>query len=301
MDPFSAEGELLQISTAFYTHAYTTVLTFDTTSLSAQNKRTAQILKYRSQIALGQSSSVIASLRQSQDAGSKAVVALAQNSLPDEKSKQTALDTATALAESDGEDSVVQICAGTVLASHGEHTAAIDLLSKHQGNLEAVALLVQIHLQQNRLDLAIKEVAAAKRWAQDSLLINIAESWVNLREGGKEKYQSAYYVFEELAGAPGNSSSTALVNQAVSEIHLGREEDAETALKQALEMEGVSVEALANTVVLASVVGRKREDVQAIIEQLRERDAGHSLLRDLEEKSALFDQGAAKYSAKVAG
>jgi hypothetical protein len=47
--------------------------------------------------------------------------------------------------------------------------------------VEAVALIVQIHLQQNRTDLAIKEVQAARRWAQDSLLVNLAESWVGLR------------------------------------------------------------------------------------------------------------------------
>jgi hypothetical protein len=47
--------------------------------------------------------------------------------------------------------------------------------------VEAVALIVQIHLEQNRLDLAVKEVAAARRWAQDSLLVNLAESWVGLR------------------------------------------------------------------------------------------------------------------------
>jgi coatomer protein complex subunit epsilon len=47
--------------------------------------------------------------------------------------------------------------------------------------VEAVAVIVQIHLEQNRLDLAIKEVTAARRWAQDSLLVNLAESWVGLR------------------------------------------------------------------------------------------------------------------------
>ena len=45
----------------------------------------------------------------------------------------------------------------------------------------SVALIVQIHLQQNRTDLALKEVQAARKWAQDSLLVNIAESWVGLR------------------------------------------------------------------------------------------------------------------------
>ena len=41
---------------------------------------------------------------------------------------------------------------------------------------------MQIHLQQNRLDLASKEAANARKWAQDSLLVNIAESWVGMRE-----------------------------------------------------------------------------------------------------------------------
>lgn len=44
-----------------------------------------------------------------------------------------------------------------------------------------VALIIQIHLQQNRTDLALKEVQSARRWAQDSLLVNLAESWVGLR------------------------------------------------------------------------------------------------------------------------
>lgn len=47
--------------------------------------------------------------------------------------------------------------------------------------VEAVSLIVQLHLQQNRTDLALKEVLAAKKWAQDNLLINVAESWVGLR------------------------------------------------------------------------------------------------------------------------
>lgn len=45
----------------------------------------------------------------------------------------------------------------------------------------SVALIIQIHLQRNRTDLALKEVQAAKRWAQDSLLVNLAESWVGMR------------------------------------------------------------------------------------------------------------------------
>lgn len=212
------------------------------------------------------------------------------------------LSAASDLADgSDSEDPTVQICAGTVLANNGEHAKAVELLSKHQGSLEAVALLVQIHLQQNRTDLAVKEVAAAKRWAQDSLLINLAEAWTNLRVGGQEKYQSAYYVFEELASAPGTQSSTALVGQAVAEIHLGRHEEAESALNQALESETADVQAVANALVLQYVMGTGQSDrAKELVAMLKSRDAGHQLLSDLVEKESLFDSAAAKYSAKVA-
>ena len=43
---------------------------------------------------------------------------------------------------------------------------------------------MQIRLSLNRTDLALKEVQAAKRWAQDSLLVNMAEAWVGLRVVG---------------------------------------------------------------------------------------------------------------------
>jgi len=218
MDPFSGEGELLNITTAFYTHAYQEVLDFDTTALSAQNKAAAQILKYRAQIALGQQSAVISSLKSSKDPSSRALTALAKFSSGD----ASGLEDASTLADEEPEDAVVQLVAGTVLAAGEDYAKATDLLSKHQGSLEAVALLVQIHLQQNRTDLALKEVAGAKRWANDSLLINLAESWTNLRVGGSEKYQSSFYVFEELATTPGTTSPTALVGQAVAEMHLGR-------------------------------------------------------------------------------
>ena len=74
--------------------------------------------------------------------------------------------------------------------SHGD-----DKVARQNANLvcvlvEAVALVVQIHLQQNRTDLAVKEVAAARRWAQDSLLVNLAESWVGLRLVGSTSRRS---------------------------------------------------------------------------------------------------------------
>lgn len=123
-----------------------------------------------------------------------------------------------------------------------------------------MALIVQIHLQQNRNDLALKEVQAARRWAQDSLLVNIAESWVGMRVGG-EKYQQAFYVFEEMAQAPGTSATKSLVGQAVAELHLGRLPEAEAALQQAVQRDANDSEAIANSIVLNVLTGKDTSEV----------------------------------------
>jgi coatomer protein complex subunit epsilon len=162
--------------------------------------------------------------------------------------------------------------------------------------VDAVALIVQIHLAQNRTDLALKEVSAARRWAQDNLLVNLAESWVGLRQGG-EKYQQAFYVFEELAQAPATSSIWSLVSQAVCELHLGRLEEAQAALELALKKEPEYAEAVANMLVLTVVSG---QDATELTETLKKVDPNHRFLVDLEEKNELFDKAATKYKPKVA-
>lgn len=140
--------------------------------------------------------------------------------------------------------------------------------------MEAVALITQINLEQNRLDLAVKEVANARKWAQDSLLVNLAESWVGLRVGG-EKYQQAFYVFEELAQAESTTSTHSMVSQAVAEIHLGRLEEAEAALQQALAKDPESAEAIANSIVLNVVAGRDASELVRYVLRWKVRKALH--------------------------
>lgn len=76
------------------------------------------------------------------------------------------------------------------------------------------------------------------------------------KQQGGEKYQQAFYVFEELAQAPATSSTISLVSQAVVELHLGRTEEAQAALDQALEKDGSNAEAIANLLVLTVIAGQ---------------------------------------------
>ncbi|KAF4975267.1 hypothetical protein FZEAL_7934 [Fusarium zealandicum] len=292
MDPYSAEGELINIHNYFHQGQYQEVIDFDTSSFSPDNALPVRILVLRAQLALGQAEDVLAEVKDESEPDLEALSALAEFKLG---KTDSALATIDKLASSSADNATVQIIGGTVLQAAGKSEEALALLTQHQGSLDAVALIVQIHLHQNRTDLALKEVSSARRWAQDSLLVNLAESWAGLRVGG-EKYQQAFYVFEELAQAPSTSSVRSLVSQAVCELHLGRTEEAQAALDQALEKDPKSADAIANLLVLNVISGN---DTQELTEQLQSAAPDHQLLADLEEKSALFDKAATKYSAKV--
>ncbi|MCJ1233506.1 hypothetical protein MMC14_001464 [Varicellaria rhodocarpa] len=294
MDPFSAEGELLNIHTAFHQGQFQAVIDFDTGSFSVENSLPARIIQLRAQIAVGQSEEVLADIEGEDEipdlAAVKALALYAGGNI------EGAIKEAEQLAASYSENGVVQVLAGTVLQAVGKSEEALELLTQHQGNLEAIALIVQIHLQQNRTDLALKEVQAARNWAQDSLLIRIAEAWVGLRMGG-DKYQSAFYEFEEMAQGPSSSATKSIVGQAIAEIHLGRFPEAEAALQQAMQKDPGNVDAMANSIVLNVLTGK---DTSELFSSLQNKAPDHAHLVDLEAKSLLFDQAAAKYSIKVA-
>lgn len=73
---------------------------------------------------------------------------------------------------------------------------------------------------------------------------------------GGEKYQAAFYVYEELASVPSTSSAMSIVGQAISEIHLGRLPEAEAALQSALEKYPESADVIANAIVLYALSGK---------------------------------------------
>lgn len=185
MDPFSAEGELVNIHTAFIQGQYQLVLSdFEPSSFSESNRLPVQILQYRAQCELGQHSEVLSAIS-SADAQSSpdlAAVRTYANFLSKGAQGEKAAAEAEKLSEQHGDNLTVQLLCGTVLARSDKQEQALQLLAQHQGSLDAVALIVQIHLSQNRTDLAVKEAKGARSFAQDALLVNLAESWIGVRQ-----------------------------------------------------------------------------------------------------------------------
>lgn len=183
MDPFSAEGELVNLHTAFTQAQYTAVLNdYSASDFSESNRLPVKILQLRAQCALGQYDEVKSSISASDAKSIPDLAAVKALAIYESSSGAKGLQEAQALAEAHAGNLSVQLLCGTVLAKAGQAEDALKLLSQHQGSLDAVALIVQIYLSQNRTDLALKEAKGARSFAQDALLVNLAESWVGMRQ-----------------------------------------------------------------------------------------------------------------------
>ena len=128
-------AELLNIHNAFHQGQYTTVINFDTSSLSPENKIPARVLQLRAQIAVGEAKDVLAKIGKEGNAPDFAAVnAFAQYS---SGSTSNAVSEIESLVEAESENTTVQLLGGTVLQALGKTEEALSLLSKHQGSLEA--------------------------------------------------------------------------------------------------------------------------------------------------------------------
>lgn len=112
---------------------------------------------------------------------------------------------------------------------------------------------------------------------------------------GGEKYQAAYYVFEELAQAAATQSVQSLVGQAVAELHLGRLPEAEAAFQQAHELDPKNPDVLSNLVVLNTILGKDVIETKADLQKFK---PSHQLLVDFAEKKTEFERACEKYSPK---
>ncbi|KAG0321617.1 hypothetical protein BGZ99_003791 [Dissophora globulifera] len=190
----------------------------------------------------------------------------------------------------------VKVVVGQALASEGLVEEALTVLLPHNNHLESVAVVVQIYLQMNRLDLAKKEVEACKTWAEDAMLAQLMEAWVGLRDGGGDRYQSAYYIYEEIATSSTSPTVKSLVGEAVCNIQMGQYPEAEGILQEALSKEPSNTDAIVNYIVVSTLLSKPTEEINALVQQLQSVAPNHSYLQELDLKASLFDRAAQRFA-----
>lgn len=131
MDPYSAEGELINIHNHFHQGQFQDVVDFDTSSFSPENALPARVLVLRARIALGQAEDVLAEVKGQSEPELESLGALAECSLG---RTDSAVKTIEKLASSAADNTTVQIIGGIVLQNAGKPEEALALLSQHQGS-----------------------------------------------------------------------------------------------------------------------------------------------------------------------
>lgn len=144
-----------------------------------------------------------------------------------------------------------------------------------------MALTVQIYLKMQRLDLAQKELEAMQGMDDDSSLTQLATTWVYLCMG-KQKYQEAAYIYQELADKCG-TSSTLLNGLAAANIRLGKYEDALKQLQKAVKLEG-GLDGLAETSTVTEIL----INLLVCATHLRKKSLIEDCLVRLEKRSAMI-------------
>lgn len=127
-------ADLYQIRSYFYTGDFESVVKEPIDNVTRSDE--AQLYKYRARIELGDAATVASEMSEvgSTGAGFESVKAYAEYR---SGSKQKAVEDMMELIEADSEDNTVQVVGAAVLYSEGRVEEALDLLSKHESNLEA--------------------------------------------------------------------------------------------------------------------------------------------------------------------
>jgi len=260
----------------------------------------------RSHIALGQFDKGQAIVESIDSPAATATKLLADSVKADGSDGGAAADEAFELLEALGDDAdgTTRAIAGTVLAREEDYRQqAIEVLSAgmKQEDQECVALLVQLYLSIDRLDLAKQTYTAAKVWAEDSLLIQLCEAWIGLKQGGEEDggYQAAFYCYDEMSQLPSANNVVVLNGKAVAQAALHRWPEAEAPLSEAAQIDPNHPTSLANAAALAVLSGKPAGTSDQYTETLQKVAPSHPMLQDLAEKEALFDEAAGRFTVSA--
>ncbi|CDZ96791.1 Vesicle coat complex COPI, epsilon subunit [Phaffia rhodozyma] len=190
-------------------------------------------------------------------------------------------------------DNAVRVAAGTAFFRAAEKEEAVDALNAHKDSLECSALLVQIYLSIDRLDLAKRAYEHAKAFGEDSQLVQLMDSWITLRSQGPT-LQQAYYFYDETLLAPTGRTAPILAAHGAAHHLLGHKEEAEGDVNAALEVANEQTGEAGAIATAAGVLG-----TQAVLDQLKSVYPSHPLVLDLAAKDLAFDEAAAKFAVFV--
>jgi len=253
------------------------------------------VFLYRAYTAQGKFGVVLDEVRQSSPGEVQAIRILADYLQSPSKKETILKQLETKLNSSDFSEYFLLI-ASTIYFHEQDYDSALRCLHQSQA-LESGALSVQIYIAMDRLDLARKELKGMQDIDEDATLTQLATAWFTLAVGG-EKAQDAYYIFQELADK--YTPTVMLLNgQAASYMQMGKFEDAESQLQEALERDSNNASTLINMAVLSQHLGKSQEVSNRYVSQLKDSNYSHRFTKDYFAKEKDFDRIVSQYAPSV--
>jgi len=251
---------------------------------------------YRAYIAIGSYNVVLDEVKDSSPTALQAVKLLATYTRGGEGKEIALLTLKQWMSEEASTNSMIQLVAGLIYSAEGNYDEA--LRSVHQcSSLEGRALMVQIYLKYNRVELAVKELKIIQEMDDEATLTQLVAVWVNLALGG-EKLQEAHYNLIELAEKHGTTAPL-LASQAACCILLNQIPNAEKALLEALKKNPKDSEALANYITCLSLQGRPKEVINRYVNQLKDNSPNHAWVSQMALFDEAFNRSAATYTSYI--
>lgn len=286
----SGAEELFELRNYFYLGNFSAAITEgETVSLDdhgAQIER--DVILKRIAASQGNYDAVISSVTDSSHVSLQAVKLLC-TLLNDPSSKEAVLATVTAWLTDDvalASESLVLMC-GIIYAHVGDHDNALRACSRCPQALEHIAVKVQLLLRMDRADVAEKEIAKMQRLDEDATLTQLAAAWVHLAKGGSTA-QEAVYIYQDLLERHG-ATDPILNGLALCHMALGKSDDAERVLQEALAKNSNFPATLINVVTSAKYKNKPAELVRRYLERLGQVAPNCEWLREFTAKEAEFD------------
>jgi len=253
------------------------------------------VLMYRAYIEQGNLAVVQSEINDGSPPALRAVRLLAVYKQSDDAGKQAALASLRdLLAEpSAAGDAQLSITAAALFCYDKDYKEALKCVHQAQ-SLEQHAMVTYIYICMNRFDLADKQVALMQRMDDDATLTQLSAASTMVAKG-PAKAQDALYIYQDMSEKYG-PSSLLLNSLATCHMLMGKYDEAEQSLQEALGKNASDPSTLANVVVCMQHMKKAPDVVARYVTQLRTAAPSHPWVESYDAIERSFDRCAAQLS-----
>ena len=265
---------------------------YELQGLSANDAIERDCYVYRSHIALGHHQLVLDEITDESPTALRAVRLLAQYQSRQHEREQCVATVQDWLADAAlSANATVQLVSALVFAAEDNLVEAMKCCHTAL-SLELMGLMIHLLVKMDRPELADKHLRMMQAADDDATLTQLATAWVNLASGGS-KIQDAFYAYQEL-GDKYAWTSKLYNGSAVCQMAMGRYEEAEKDLVEAINRDSKDPEALQNLAVCALHLGKPTTRFVNQLKTLTPKPAAIATLEDLEKQ---FDAASAAFAS----